>query len=74
VVTRHEVLELARELRALGVRRVRVGDVELEWGPGRVILPPAFEAPEVPETPDQRLEREMREQAEFEADLFHSST
>lgn len=33
LLTKAEVLELAREMRAHGVRRWKVGEVEVEYGP-----------------------------------------
>ena len=61
------VLALCNE-RATPPRRVRVGDIEVEFGP---VPPPAGEAHSSPtETDKERLEREQRE---FEAIMYAAS-
>lgn len=61
-----ELVKLAAELRALGVRRFRYGDFECEFSPR---LPEAA-APEFLEPVESRLDREH---AEYMRDLLHSA-
>lgn len=63
-----EAVDVIERLRALGARRVRVGDVEAEWATG--FVPVESSRPEAPTPPEQIAASESRERDEV---LFWSS-
>jgi hypothetical protein len=65
-VTASEALDIVRQLRAMGARRVCVGGIEAEWPGAPAVL--AVEPDEVPADVAQRRDAE-----EYERTLFHSS-
>lgn len=59
-----ETIAAMRELRAMGARRIRIGDVEAEFSAPSMPVEPREQ-----ESPDVAAERERRE---YDAILFHS--